>query len=251
MNGVMAALVGILALVPGLPQIPMVPEPPPVEIPTVPEPPPIDVDRPPVPRQTRAEAYEADFIARINSLRASAGVPVLALDSNLMAKADGWARVMAAEGRIWHSRVAENIVADWKKLGENVGTGSLVASIHDAFVDSPPHYKNLVERDFTQVGVGVALKGTVLYVAEVFMQVRAAAPPPSPSPPVPPPPPPAAKPIPPPSPPASPRPTAIPARPPASRTTRTDPPAPSVENPARTPSPLLRSVLERLQHLDP
>jgi uncharacterized protein YkwD len=249
---VTAALVGLLAFVPGLPEIPTVPEPPPVEIPTVPESPPVDVGRIPVPRQTRAEAYEADFIARINSLRATAGLSALALDSNLIVKADSWAQVMAAEGRIWHSRVPDNVVANWKKLGENVGTGASVDSIHDAFVDSPPHYKNLVERDFTHLGVGVALKGTVLYVSEVFMQVGGAAtPPPSPSPPMPPPSPPAAKPVLPPSPPTTVRPAASPARLPASRTTKPDPTASSEENPARTPSPLLRSVLERLQHLDP
>lgn len=241
MNGMMTALIGsMLALIPGLP-----------EIPTVPEPPPVDVGPIPVPFQARAEAYEADFLARINSLRATKGLPALALHSNLVAKADDWARVMAAEIRIWHSRVPDNIVADWKKLGENVGTGGSVGAIHDAFVDSPAHYRNLMDGDFTYIGVGVALSGATVFVAEVFMQLRAGTPPTPPSQPAPPPSPPGPKPVPPPSPPTSRRPTPLPTRPPAERSATPVPTVRPADHPARTPSLLLRSVLERLQQFDP
>ena len=57
----------------------------------------------------------------------------------------------------------------WRKLGENIGRGPSVASIHDALVHSAPHYANMVDGAFHWVGVGVAYGGGQMYVAEVFM----------------------------------------------------------------------------------
>jgi uncharacterized protein YkwD len=122
---------------------------------------------------------EAAFVANINQLRASRGLPALEVHRELVAKAQAWAQTMAAGGRIWHSTLSDGLTANWQKLGENVGMGSSVGALHDAFVASPGHYANLVDPAFRSVGVGVAnVKGT-LFVSEVFMT-----PAPAPAPPV-------------------------------------------------------------------
>jgi hypothetical protein len=119
---------------------------------------------------------EAAFVAKTNQLRASKGLPPLQLHQNLLAKARTWSTGMAAAGRIWHSTLSDGITADWKKLGENVGMGSSVDTLHAAFVASPHHYANLVDPAFSHVGIGIAMSGNTIFVTEVFMQLMGSAP---------------------------------------------------------------------------
>ena len=113
---------------------------------------------------------EAAFVAKINGLRASKGLPALQVHENLVAKARLWSAGMAAAGRIWHSTLSDGITADWRKLGENVGMGGSVDGLHDAFVASLHHYENLVDPAFSHVGVGITVSGKTIFVTEVFMQ---------------------------------------------------------------------------------
>lgn len=126
------------------------------------------------PAQADPVSDEAAFVAKINELRAGKGLPALAVHENLVAKARAWAATMAAAGKIWHSTLSDGITADWKKLGENVGVGGSVDGLHNAFVASPAHYANLVDPSFGHVGIGIAMSGRTIYVAEMFMQVMPA-----------------------------------------------------------------------------
>jgi hypothetical protein len=108
---------------------------------------------------------QADFVNRINAVRGGGLTP----HPVLTAKAEAWAQHMAATGCLCHSHLPDGISVGWRKLGENVGRGPNVAAIHDALVHSPPHYANIVDRQFRWVGVGVAYGGGQMYVAEVFM----------------------------------------------------------------------------------
>jgi len=211
---------------------------------------------------------EASFVAKINDLRVSKGLPILVVNDNLVAKARSWAAGMAAAGRIWHSTLSDGITADWQKLGENVGMGGSVDGLHAAFVASPHHYENLVDPDFTTVGIGIAMNGSTIYVAEEFMELMPAkAAPvvtpttsttaprvttttlPKPAAPKPP----ALKPV-------APKPVVVAvqapvATPVAVTPAPTPPPAPEVTpaapaDPPRAPSDLLVSVLERLRSFD-
>jgi hypothetical protein len=171
---------------------------------------------------------------------------------------------MGAAGRIWHSTLSDGITADWQKLGENVGMGGTVDALHSAFVASPHHYENLVDPDFTYVGVGVVVVNGTIYVSETFMKLQSAsattpvasAPATAPKPPAPKPAPkpkpqPVAKvaaapapvpvPVPAPAPIAEPAPTPVPEAPVA---------VPAPPAPPREPSALLVSVLERLRTFD-
>jgi hypothetical protein len=119
---------------------------------------------------------ETSFVTQINSLRATKGLAALAVDTGLTGKARAWAQTMADKSVIWHSSLSDGITADWQKLGENVGMGGTVDGLHIAFVNSPHHYENLVDPSFRSIGVGVVRSTTgVIFVAEEFMEPRAAA----------------------------------------------------------------------------
>ena len=122
---------------------------------------------------------ENDFANRVNVLRASVGVGGLTVHPVLTAKAEAWAQHMADTGCLCHSNHPDGVTVGWRKLGENIGRGPSVASLHVALVNSPLHYANMVDGAFHWIGVGVAYGGGQMYVAEVFMDGDA--PPASPS----------------------------------------------------------------------
>ena len=118
-------------------------------------------------------AAESDFLARINSLRASVGVGPLAMDANLTGVARNWSAQMSGGTGLAHNpnlrSIIDGITSTWRKLGENVGWGTSVAQLHDALVNSPHHYANLVDPDFRVVGIGVIVKGAEMWVTEDFL----------------------------------------------------------------------------------
>ena len=113
---------------------------------------------------------EGSFVALTNSLRGSRGLPGYSVNGTLAAKARNWAEHMAAAGAISHSNLADGAPGNWQRLGENVGMGPSVGSIHQALVDSHEHYVNLTDPGFQSIGVGVVNANGTYYVAEVFME---------------------------------------------------------------------------------
>lgn len=125
---------------------------------------------------------EREFVALLNDLRASKGLPALAPHDELVAKARRWSATMAAADDIWHSDLPEGITAPWRRLGENVGMGGSVRALHDAFVASPHHYENLVDAGFNHIGIGVVVDGDgTIFVSQEFMQLEPNPTPPAPS----------------------------------------------------------------------
>ncbi len=101
--------------------------------------------------------------------RVSAGLPAYRAASDLVAVAARHAAAMAASHRIYHNPRLADEVRDWQAVGENVGMGGTVEAIHDALMRSPPHRANILDRDFTEIGVGAARDGDgVVYVTQVF-----------------------------------------------------------------------------------
>lgn len=124
-----------------------------------------------------AESSEQQFVALVNELRTSQGLPPYETHPELEAKARAWAQVMADKGEIWHSQLSDGIESSWGRLAENVGMGPTVDSLHGAFVDSPAHHRNLVNDQLELVGIGVVEANGTLFVAQEFMTL---APPPPP-----------------------------------------------------------------------
>ncbi|HVF33256.1 MAG TPA: CAP domain-containing protein, partial [Acidimicrobiales bacterium] len=138
------------------------------------------------PSATADAGTEADFVARINGARSGRGLGGLAVDGELTAIARRWSQKMANDQRLSHNpNLSREVSHDWEKLAENVGYGSDVASIHEAFMNSATHRANILDGAMTHVGVGVVLDAAGdIWVTEVFMRLRGggggrAAPPPT------------------------------------------------------------------------
>lgn len=158
---------------------------------------------------------ESQFVNQINGLRSSKGLSQLQVSGELQGVARRWTAVMVGAGQISHNpSLGSQVGGSWTKLGENVGVGYDIGGLMQAFINSPSHYKNLVDPVWTHVGVGVTVAGDGrIYTTHNFMALGGQAPPP----PAPPPPPPA------PVTTAPPPPTTAP---PAPTTTTTSPPPP-------------------------
>jgi hypothetical protein len=196
-------------------------------------------------------SLEAAFVSAINGERSSP----LAVAGDLVAVARAHSERMAASGSLYHNPDLAVVVTGWQKVGENVGRGPSVTSIHSAFMASPGHAANIRDSAFTQVGVGVVVSGSTIWVTEVFRQPLAPAPAPAPAPkpepttepapaPAPKPAPaPAPKPAPKPAP--APEPTAEPAPAPAPEPTAEPAPEPTA-TPRPRPAPELVDGVPRL-----
>lgn len=122
---------------------------------------------------------EAQFVARINSLRASKGLSQLAVSGELTGVARNWTERMVQAGQISHNpNLGSQVGGDWTKLGENVGVGYDVDGLMQAFINSAAHYRNLVDPEWTHVGVGVTiLDDGTMYTTHNFMALPSSPPP--------------------------------------------------------------------------
>ncbi len=116
-----------------------------------------------------AGTEESQFVSLTNSARANAGLSGYTVASDLVAVARKHSQEMAAKHTIYHNPNLANDVSGWQAVGENVGMGGSAPSIHQAFMNSAAHRANILDHDFTQVGIGTAYDSQgVLYVTEVF-----------------------------------------------------------------------------------
>jgi uncharacterized protein YkwD len=113
---------------------------------------------------------EKRFARLINQARVDSGLRKLKLDPELSRVAKKQARNMAAAGEISHTppkKLAQRVI-NWHTLGENVGRGPDVSSLHRAFMESPSHRDHVLGSSFKNVGVHVVKSSGRLYAAIVF-----------------------------------------------------------------------------------
>ncbi len=124
---------------------------------------------------------DAGLIAATNAARSAAGVAGVTESADLDAAAGQHAQSMARSGILAHTPSLGSGVCCWLKIGENVGEGPSVGALHAAFMASIEHRDNILDRSFTQMGVGYAVDahGT-LWVSELFRDPTGAAPKPAP-----------------------------------------------------------------------
>lgn len=120
----------------------------------------------------------------VNSVRVSAGLASLVPDGGLDTVARAQAKRMADRDMIFHDpdlgAHADAAGVAWTLIGENVGVGSDVDAVHDAFMASPAHRANITHRAYTHIGVGTAVgRDGSVFVAHAFAQVEAARPAPA------------------------------------------------------------------------
>lgn len=115
-----------------------------------------------------AGASAGSFTSLLNSERTSRGLAPLDSNSDLAAVASTWAASMASSGKLAHNPKLTSQVSGWRFVGENVGYGPDAATIHRALMDSPGHRANILDKQYTQVGIGVAQADGRVWVAQVF-----------------------------------------------------------------------------------
>lgn len=108
----------------------------------------------------------------LNQARASYGLGAYQQNMSLYSKASAWSVKMANDGRLSHSNLAEGNPYAWRRLGENVGYGGDVNTIHNALMNSSGHRANILDRGFQYYAVGIYTDGAGrLWVTQEFMQL--------------------------------------------------------------------------------
>jgi uncharacterized protein YkwD len=127
-----------------------------------------------------ASAVADEMADRTNAARRAAGLPSLARSVNLMQAAQLQADQMVKAGRMDHelpgqpyptlkSRLAA-VQYDVRAAGENIAEGQRdAASAVATWMDSPAHRANIMSKDYTEIGTGVAAaRNGRLYFVQVF-----------------------------------------------------------------------------------
>jgi hypothetical protein len=108
----------------------------------------------------------AQSLAALNQLRAAHGAGPVSYDSNMSAQAMGWSQEMSRSG-FRHSSLgyAENIA--WHSQSE-MSPAQAANTLHDMWVDSPGHFRNMTDPRWTRVGIGLHVDGSGWWGTHVF-----------------------------------------------------------------------------------
>jgi uncharacterized protein YkwD len=135
------------------------------------------------PAATDPAAAERQLFDLLDRDRRAAGLPALARDGRLTEVARRYSREMAETGEVAHVSSRTGSALDRVRaagvapaptiLAENVGSAASAADAERAFMGSPGHRENILHREVTHVGVGVAVgrgEGGLaqLFVTQVF-----------------------------------------------------------------------------------
>jgi uncharacterized protein YkwD len=122
-------------------------------------------------RTTRAERA---FARKMNKVRRRQGRGSMRLDPELSKVARVHTRSMVRRRTLYHtpSSSLRRRVTGWRTLGENVGVGNTVGSLHKAFLHSPAHRHNILYSSFRHSGVGVSKRGGRMWVTVIFEASR-------------------------------------------------------------------------------
>jgi hypothetical protein len=117
-----------------------------------------------------AAAPEDSFVSKINSERSSRGLAPLEVYWDLVDDAEAHSKRMKSEDELFHNPNLGSVTSGWSALAENVGVGGDVDRLHEAFMDSDGHRKNILG-DYNYVGVGVVTESDLkMWVTVVFMR---------------------------------------------------------------------------------
>lgn len=130
---------------------------------------------------TISRTVESHQINSINYERGKRGLQKLAKSECLTKAARKWSTNMAIVNKLYHSSLANNVEAEcgrdwWQKLGENVGMSADSAQVFQAYMNSPGHRANILDKAYQRVGVGAAYYKhpnspyTILWTTHLFAQ---------------------------------------------------------------------------------
>ena len=112
-----------------------------------------------------------DMLSWINTARTEHAERALAGGWRLRDLANAHSRQMANAGRIFHtpSLGSRLTFLTWRTAGENVGAGTSMRKLFDAFMRSAPHRANILAGSYRRVGIGVYQAGGFLWVTMIFV----------------------------------------------------------------------------------
>lgn len=127
------------------------------------------------------EQMEDKLLALVNGERGRHGLPALGFDPRLRALAREHCGKMIAAGRLGHDfagypdleRRAGTAGLPYSKIGENVARSAtfVMRFFHEALMASPAHRENILDRDYTHLGLGIAQNGDTYYVTQEFARL--------------------------------------------------------------------------------
>jgi uncharacterized protein YkwD len=123
-----------------------------------------------------AEA-ERDLLNRANQSRAESSVQPLKMEDCLTVAARRHASIMASRQQLSHQfpgepglseRFASTCNLHLDDAAENVAYANSSSEAHQAFMNSPAHRENLLHPSYNVAGIGVARRGSTLFVVQDF-----------------------------------------------------------------------------------
>jgi uncharacterized protein YkwD len=98
---------------------------------------------------------DSDFLLLINEARAAEGIQPLRFDRRAQRWAENWTARMVSAGELSHQDPRSFLFGRIVRVGENVGADSGgIAAVFAGFMASHPHRTNILDRNFTHVGIG-------------------------------------------------------------------------------------------------
>ena len=115
----------------------------------------------------RFKSSERAFAKKMNKARGGGN---LRLDPELSKVARKHTSEMIRKNLLYHTTPNQlrHRVVRWSLLGENVGVGNTVRSLHKAFMHSPGHRANILRPSFNHSGVGVRNARGRMWVTVIF-----------------------------------------------------------------------------------
>lgn len=110
------------------------------------------------------------ILTETNAARKKHGLPALKVSSQMNTVAVNWSKTQASKGKMYHNpNYSKQIPSKWITAAENVASGYSVKSVTGAWIKSPGHKANILNKKNTHIGIGVAKsKNGTLYYTQVF-----------------------------------------------------------------------------------
>ena len=121
-------------------------------------------------RAGAAARHRSEMLQLTNEDRADKERAALELDRELSRYATKHSREMADAGYLFHSEDLAGALdgVEWSMGGENVGVGSSLTDLQAAFMASKPHRKNILQKGYDHVALGVVKSDGSLWVTVIF-----------------------------------------------------------------------------------
>lgn len=113
---------------------------------------------------------ERAFARKMNAARTNGDLGKLSLDPELSKAARVHTWEMVKKDELYHTPTdaLKRRVTRWLVLGENVGVGGSVRTLHKAFMNSEAHRDNVMHPLYRHVGIGVVKSGGRMWVTVIF-----------------------------------------------------------------------------------